>query len=80
MDTMSIVAERDGGAQPAYSVELPFGDILANLVSTFVAFGHHHYSLWPKATTPERLQKFYLRPSVAIVCCVRRPQQLRSHR
>ena len=80
MDTMSIVAERDGGAPLAYSVELPFGDILANLVSTFAAFGHHYYSLWPKATTPERSQKLYLRPSVAKVRCGRRPQQLRSHR
>ena len=39
---------------------------LANLVTTFAAFGCH-CSLWPKATTFERSQRGYLRPSTAIV-------------
>ena len=62
MDTICFVAGRDGGAPRTclFTVVLPFGDILANLVSTFAAFGHHYYSLWPKATTPERSQKLYL--------------------
>ena len=71
---------RTSRSPPVPAAVLPFGDILANLVSTFAAFGHHYYSLWPKATTPERSQKLYLRPSVAKVRCGRRPQQLRSHR
>jgi len=34
---------------------LPIGDILANLIATFAAFGHHSL-FWPKATTIERSQ------------------------
>ena len=51
----------------------------ANLVINFAAFGRHS-SLWPKATTFERSQRPFLRPSAAIVRCGRRPQQLRGHR
>ena len=58
---------------------LPFGDILANLVATFAAFGSH-CSLWPKATTFVRSQRPSSWPSTAIVRCGYRPQQLRGHR
>ena len=58
---------------------LPIGDILANVVATFAAFGRHS-SLWPKATTVMRSHRHYLRPSTAIVRCARRPQQLIGHR
>ena len=45
---------------------LPFGDILANLLATFAAFGHHSL-LWPKATTFEWSQRPYLQLLAAIV-------------
>ena len=65
---------------------LPVGGFLANLqhrylclLATYAAFGCHCL-LWPKATTLERSQRPYLRPSTAIVRCGRSPQQLRGHR
>ena len=51
---------------------LPFGDILANLVATFAAFGHHSL-LWPKATTFEWSQRPYLQLLAAIVRYGQRP-------
>ena len=64
---------------PGTDAVLPVGGFLANLqhrylclLATIAAFGCHCL-LWSKATTLERSQRPYLRPSAAIVRCGRRP-------
>ena len=64
---------------PSHNSVLPFGDIFANLVAPFAAFGSHS-SLWPRPTRFYRLQRPFLRPLAVIVCCGQRPQQLRTPR
>ena len=41
MATMRGVAGRPTPPPPVYAVVLPFGDILANLVTNFAAFGRN---------------------------------------
>ena len=65
--------------KPGPQAVLPFGNFLANFVAAFAASGRH-CSLWPMATTFERSQRGFLRPSATVVRCGRGPQQLRGHR
>ena len=58
---------------------LPIGDILANIIAIFAAFGRHS-SLWTKATTFERSQRRVFLVKTSTVHCDQRPQQLWDQR